>query len=229
MKTKKVQEITVIQDDLKYSKKDIKDILKEAKSINYNKMAEEILIWLTKNVENYISNQETKFKLDIILDNDCNTIEDMEELKKLQDLYRAIPDDEFFRIDQTKAKEKENFIVKNTEVLNLDEINKARETLDLITERTFIAMNNKVELLENLYKRMVFYYELKGVNKGQLLLQKLDGKVAILRFEYEPFSVGVKIRDPQKEKVVKEYIIPEGFSIILEIAFSQVKEPTSLF
>jgi hypothetical protein len=53
--------------------------------------------------------------------------------------------------------------------------------------------------------------------------------VSILKFEYEAFSVGVKVRNPKENNTIKEYVIPEGFTIWIEIAFNQVLTPVSMF
>jgi hypothetical protein len=79
-------------------------------------------------------------------------------------------------------------------------------------------------LLKDLFKRMSFYYEMKGINNGNILLQEVIGEVDITKFEYEAFPIGVKVLSSDKNKneedrVVKEYAIPEGFTIWMEIAF----------
>ena len=53
--------------------------------------------------------------------------------------------------------------------------------------------------------------------------------LSILRFEYEAFSVGVKVRNPKDNNTITEYVIPEGFTIWIEIAFNQVLTPVSMF
>ncbi len=207
----KIKDLKVVISKVEKHNKNLELIVEESKSLNSDKISEEVLIWLTKNVENFISNQETKFKIDLILDKESETLEDMEEIKKLQDLYSAIPED-----DEMSKKELERSF-------------EVRTILNKITSDVFEKINSKDELLNNLFKRMAYYYELKGINKGKMLIQELTGKVSILNFEYEAFSVGVKIRNAQTKDTVKQYMIPEGFTLWLEIAFTAVSSPQSIF
>jgi len=207
----KIKELKVFIGTLNEKKKTLVTIDEESKLIDLDKSANEVLLWLTKNVENFISNQETKFKIDLILDKESETVEEMEELKKLQDLFTSIPEDE------------------NMSKKDLEQSLKTRENLNNIVSKIFNIMNTKEELLNNLFVRMAYYYELKGINKGKFLLQELIGKVSILNFEYEAFSVGVKIRNAQTKDTVKEYMVPEGFTIWIEIAFTPVSSPQSIF
>ena len=93
-------------------------------------------------------------------------------------------------------------------------------------------MVTKTELLEKLFKRMKFYFELKGISKGVPLIEELEGAVEVLQFEYEAFTVGVKVSKPAihkrsidgeiekvEEEAQTEYVIPEGFTIWVEIAY----------
>jgi hypothetical protein len=83
--------------------------------------------------------------------------------------------------------------------------------------------------MDNLFKRMAYYYELKGISRGKLLIQELEGQVSIVKFEYEAFSVGVKVRDPKKDTTIREYVIPEGFTVWIEIVCNPANPPTSMF
>ena len=212
----KIANLKIEREEIVYNKKELSNILTESEKLDSTKISNEILTWIIKNVEQFINNQTKVFKLDLILDNESEKVEDMDEVKKLQDLYRAIPE------------ETEN---------NVDEIVVVRKKLDKIAEKASKKMSKNKDLLNDLFKRMAFYYELRGFNKGVPLIQNLEGKVEILKFEYEAFSVGVKIRQPKinadsKEleyNAIKEYVIPEGFTVCLEIAFNQVAPPTSMF
>lgn len=210
----KLKQFNIQKENIVYEKKPIPQILKESGDIDTDTMSTEILTWMIKNVESYISNQTKVFKLDLILDNDSKSVEDLNEIKKLQDLYRAIPED---------ADEKET--------------QKVRKKLDKITENVKNKIISNNILLKALFSRMVYYYEMKGFNKGKMLLQKLEGSVSILKFEYDAFSVGVKVRsvtdnleNSNKEyTTVKEYVIPEGFTLWIEIAFQTAAPPTNMF
>ena len=219
--SKKVTELTIEREEVVYQKRSLENILSDIKKIDQDKVATETLTWLIKNVENYISNNTKVFKLDLILDNEAEEVKDMEEIKKLQDLFRSVPDDtvqdDTVQDDAVNSKTKE------------DPATKARKELNKVTEKIFKKINGKKDLLKSLFERMSFYYELKGITKGKMLLQKLIGEVTIRKFDYETFSVGVKVRDPKANNVVKEYVIPEGFTVCVEIVFTPVSIPTSMF
>jgi len=242
----------------------IEAIINNSKSISPEKIGQEVLAWVISNVESFIDNQNKVFKLDLVVDE----AEGMEESKKLNDLYKNIPDDE-------ESCEK-----------TIDESEKCRRTLDEITNKAFEYIKNNV-LLEKLFERMSFYYgkvikspenkaraiqidkELKELfHKKELILaedqsklwnstgacleiqkqivekiqegerlvkfSELDGIVSITKFEYDAFEVGVQIKDANNEegeerKILKDYVIPEGFTIWLEINFKNKQRPTSMF
>ena len=91
-KQERVEDHFIIVDagELEYEKLPIEDILEDAKKIDASLIADEVVVWLEANVENFIDNHSRIFNLDLILDAE----DQMVETRKLQDLYRAIPDDE---------------------------------------------------------------------------------------------------------------------------------------
>jgi hypothetical protein len=92
---------------------------------------------LYETVQNFIDNQTKIFKLDLVL----NNVEGMEETRKLQDLYRAIPDDE------------------ETDEKILEKAQKCRIILNEVTTKAFGYIKESHSLLEQLFDRMIFYYE----------------------------------------------------------------------
>ena len=72
---------------------------------------------------------------------------------------------------------------------------------------------------------------LTKIDEGIKLLhfQKFDGLATILKFEYESFDVGVQIRDPKNKEVKREYSIPEGFTIWIELSYGIKKRQTAIF
>ena len=235
-----------------FEKKTVDDILKEIKDIDCKKVAEEIIAWLMVNVESFVDNYVKVFQFPVVF-------EDAEEIagaKKLQDLYRAIPEDEGE---------------------NEKKLQKCRKELDDITKKIHEEMMGNNDLKQKMFRKMAYYYEKiisspekiekaqeidkellslfkqkekakgnevkkiekkieKKVEEGKNLIEyeTLDGEVEISRFEYESFSVGVKIyeKDPKKKnekEVVKEYEIPEGFMMGIEILFKKNVKPTSMF
>lgn len=207
-------------------KKEIKQILKEAKNINVDLIAEEILVWTILNVENFIDNTQKIFKLDIIIDSEdkgenCS----MPETLKLQNLYRDIPEDE-------NTNKKINSIIA------------CRDTLNHIVDLVFKKMKSSKTLLDKLYEKMIYYYEMSGIYNGKPLVRQLQGGVDVIKFEYEAFQVGVKITAPdlsnvkdlhnEKEiesnkKIIKQYTIPEGFTLWIELAFTPVLKQVGIF
>ena len=96
-------------------------------------------------------------------------------------------------------------------------------------------MKRSKKNLAKLFKRMIFYYELVGFEDGKPLTKELEGIVDIPKFEYEAFSIGVKIiarpdsNDRSEKKTLKQYTIPEGFVVFLEIAYGSTQKPTAMF
>lgn len=259
----------------------IDKIMEDAKKIDYGKVGTEVLTWVIANIESFIDNQNKIFKLDLVLDN----IKEMEETKKLQDLYRAIPDEEedppLSPNDETtpvasllKKLEKEKELEKSQE---------CRRMLDEITSKAFSHIKNAKDLLNQLFERMIFYYEkvipnpenkkraleiddelkklikqkeeviefgeekdeiqrkiVEKLKEGERLVRftELEGSASIINFDYEAFSVPVQIvegfnpnkTEEQKEKrILKSYVIPEGFTVWVEINFKYKMRPTNMF
>ncbi len=209
----------------------IDDILSRANDIDPKSISKEILTWLIGGVEYFIDNHSKMFKIDLVIDE--SSAANFPETKKLQDLYKEIPDDDIDGTDMDSLSDKDK--------TRLELIGESRNSLDLITETAHKAMKEQTELLKTLFERMSFYYELKGVYKGEFLIDKLAGGVAVLKFEYDSFSVPVVIKtknvieredgsiDEGAATSVREYVIPDGFSVWIEIAFSSVKKRAALF
>jgi len=185
----------------------IKKIMSQASEINAEKVAEEVLQWLAKNVEMFIDNRERFYHLDMIVDDtDPEDGIKMEETRKLQTLYRSIPDED-------------------------KEAEECHKALDEITRHIMNLMKKNDELLKALFKRMIYYYELQGFYQGNMIEKELVGEVAIHLFEYESFSLGVRVTEKAlgNQKEVRNYVIPEGFIIEFEIAYRENTTPLSLF
>ena len=243
------------------NKRPIEDILNDSKTIDPKKIAQEVIKWTINNVPNFIDNQTKIFKLDLVIDDNI-TENGLAETKRLQDLYKAIPEDE-------ELKEEES-----------DKAEKCRRKLDLVTLEAYNIMKDSKELLKELFKSMIFYYEkvipsaenkkrafeidkklkelinqkeeekseevkkkiqekiVEAVKEGESLIkfEEFEGAVGITRFEYESFEVKVQVKRVAKEsekredrEVVKEYNIPEGFILWLEINYRHKKKLTSMF
>lgn len=219
----------------------IKDIIKESEKIDIEKTSQQVLQWVCDNVEQFIDNQKRTFKLDLFLGEESDDTGQLSELKKLQDLYLAVPDVETIS-DESLSKFNPELTesdygqtlpkLTDEEEELIESASETRRKLDKITNGVFDDMQKQTELLETLFKRMVFYYELKGISQGVPLIEELEGGVEVLQFEYEAFSVDVKVSKPAihkrdqdgnleevEEEAQTEYTIPEGFTIWVEISY----------
>lgn len=228
-----VSKYEVVPSEVDFEKRTVEEIDEISKEIDPAKVATEVLAWLTSHVENYIDNTYKTFKLNVVLDSE----EGMQETTKLQNLYRAIPDSES-DMDKIPASERDRVA---------EECTPCRRSLDVITAKAFELMQQQEDALQELFKRLSYYYEMKGIKDGNLLLQELRGCVAVINFEYEAFEVGVKILAPSEETlasnpgaaagdlsddqkvVLKQYTIPEGFTVWIELAFRPNERQVSLF
>jgi len=232
---------------VQYEKRNIPDILNDSESIDTKAAAKEILTWIANNVEQFIDNQKRKFKLDLIIDAEEGAQETMPVTRKLQDLYRAIPNDPVSadnlsldlpqeELDKLTSEKRQQLLFQmaidsltEKEIAFMERIMECRSVLDEISNKIFQAMKDNHELLVVLFKRMAFYYEMQGISGGDILLEEFNGEVDILKFEYEAFPVSVQITATVGDSV-KEYTIPEGFTIWLELAFkSKKREMASIF
>jgi len=247
-------EISAGETKLNFDKRSIDDILRDSNSIDCVLVAKEVLNWAAANVESYIDNSTRYFKIDLVL----NDTKGMEETEKLQNLYRAIPDDD-----------------ENNEI-EIEKAEKCRRVLDTVVAEAYEEIQLLREEQEKLFKRLIFYYErvipnpdgrerameidreLKNlviskeasedkdgiqkqimalVEEGKQLVkfEELKGNVDITKFEYEAFSIGVQIKAPDlsdlrgEKSVVKDYVIPEGFTLWMALNYRQNELPTSMF
>lgn len=204
-------------------------IIEKAHDIDVIKVSNEVLDWVAENVVYFIDNKNRKFKLDLIIDDSMT--EKFPETKKLQDLYHSIPE-ETTKVDMSNLNKEDDW----TKNLSKEDNNmmalhaNCREKLDIVTDLVFENMCGDKERVAKIYEKMAYFYEVKGINKGNFLVQELDGAVGIMRFEYESYSVPVEvtrketIRNPDgsvsqgPDETLYKYVIPEGFSIWLEIS-----------
>lgn len=226
--------------ELEYEKMSIYDIIHESKNIDTKKAANEVIQWLVNSVPHYIDNKEKAFRIDLVIDEDSE--EEMGSVKKLQDLYRAVPEDYESLTGEELEKIASNFEELgslNVESDKLEAIVQCRRILDDVTEKVHEEINNSPKI-EELFDAMIYFYEMIGINRGQPLLRKLKGGVAITEFQYEAFSVGVKVLQgfqsidedmnaKNDKKVVNQYIIPEGFSLLLELSYRDLSRSRGVF
>jgi archaellum component FlaC len=163
----------------------------------------------------------------------------MPETRKLQNLYRAIPEEPELTPAQLEDIDNAFQNLNEEQQTLMTEIQSCQEELDSITSQVQTCISDDTEMRNKIFKHMSFYYEMKGVSSGSILLEELSGEVDIIKFEYESFPMGINVYAPKvsnqsnvhgKEKVVKSYVLPEGFAIWLEIAFKpKTQKMSSLF
>jgi hypothetical protein len=215
---------------VKNEKMDITSIIEKSKTIDAQKAAKEVLTWVANNVEEFIDNQRKMFKLDLIIDAEDGAEETLPVVRALQNLYRSIPDDPV----QCEGKDGLSFqsILDSLSQEDKDlisEIQRCKDELDAISKEIYQSIKEEKDLLNSLFKRMSFYYEIQGVSNGRLLIEELEGSVDVIKFEYEDFPVSVKVTNSGGEDISK-YVIQEGFTVWIEIAFqSKQKNMSSLF
>lgn len=234
---------------------EITKIIEESKTIDIQMAAQEVLTWIINNVENFVDSHSKTYKLDLVLD----TSEGLQEIQKLQNLYRSIPEDSL-----TNDVEKETS--------EFEEVTNCRLLLDQQTTKILEAMRLNSGLLHDLFGRLIFYYEkmilnpenkrhalkideelkrlielkqmanedekkelqlkiVEQIKEGERLIkfEQFEGIVNILKLDYEAFDVGVEIKD-EKKIVRKSYVIPEGFTCWFELNYKhKALRPTTLF
>jgi hypothetical protein len=224
--------------EMEFEKKELEEIHELAKNVDTDKAAEEVLGWLTENVAHFIDNKEKEFRIDLVIEE--NSGEKMENIKLLQDLYRAIPDDS----DYVDAEKVADLMANGSldDVFEDEDFKKLVECREALDNLSF-AVHDKMresEKLQDLYQAMIYYYEMIGINAGQPLLKDLNGEVDIVEFEYESFNVAVttvegivdvndETATAKEKKVVQQYTIPEGFTMVVEIAFMDQSRTLGMF
>lgn len=196
----------------------IDKLQKRVKNIDIKKSAVEILSWLIDNVEQYIDNKETVFSLYFPIKKD--NMPNMNQTFNLGSLY--------LEFEKEKLKNERECLKILDDIVNLIK----QEIID-----------NK-ELLEKLFKRLIWYYEMIGFNmKTGPVIQEMDGYVSINNFFYEPIGLdiivtkkynkqlpdGTLIESDKKPEIIKKEHIPEGFVVEIEIKKWAKQNITSVF
>lgn len=214
-------------------------IVREGCQIDTDKVANEILDWVIANVEQFIDNQTRTFKLDLIIDGE--SVPPMPETTRLQNLYRHIPQDEDLINAKDVFRDDGTINMKKMNTKSVNQAAKVRVSLNDVVQECFKKMQANEQKLKMLYDRMSFFYEMTGFYKGAPLLREISGAVNIVKFEYEAFCMDVKVQSPTYkiqredgsvdtvESETKEYTVPEGFTVWVEISFRDVSRAASLF
>jgi len=191
---------------------------RKSNSINAKKASEEMLNWLADNVEEYIDNKETIFSLYFPVDK--VSLGKMDQIFNLGSLYLGF--------EGGKVKEERECL----------------DVLDKVVELIKKEMCNNKELLEKLFKKLVYYYEMIGFSiKSGPVIQEMDGYVSVNKFFYEPIGMdvtvtkrynrmnpdGTLVASDKKPEVVKKEKIPEGFVVEIEIKKWPKQKVVSMF
>jgi len=186
-----------------------KEILAEAQELDIAIIGKQIIEWLEKNVSLYVDSHKKDYSIDLIIEEkDPEDGVCMSEVRKLNNLYRAIDDRE------------------------VDEAVTCRMKLDDITDKVLNSIRHDKAGLWKVFEALAFFYELKCVYKGEMIVDELQGEVIIHNLLYEAFSVGVMVSDITEGKPrekISEYVVPEGFNIELEFIHKAIENPLSLF
>jgi len=150
----------------------IGEVMEKTKSINPLDLAVEIGDWITSNVEQFIDNRESVFRMYLTIKSDMA----MPVSSLYQRLYLSIP-------DENEAKGITNTLVESL-----------IDALDAKLAEAKKMLSEDEEFLNHLFERMVYFYELTGflVVDGkvqQALRQKMGGRVQINELVFDPISL----------------------------------------
>jgi len=225
-------------------------ILEDSKSIKPVLIASEILDWLIANVENYVGNDTKIFKIDLVI----NSEEGLKETKRLQDLYHIIPDDAGLPPQEINEAVACRMELDKITLEAYNEMCKLEDKLKYLFARLIFFYEKIIPSAEN--KKRAFHIDNKlrelfkkkenaneeekvaiqreitdKIQEGEQLIrfEQFEGTVSVLKFEYEAFDVGVKIVDKKSGESSKEYNIPEGFTVWIQLTNKVKQRPTTLF
>lgn len=193
----------------------IQEIREHTPKIDPVELAVELGGWIATNVEQFIDNQETIFRMYLCVKSDMG----MPVSSMCQRLYLSVPD-----VDDGKG---------ITGAL----VDALYDALDskLIKAKELLCAD--AEFQAHLFERMAFFYELTGVvvkdgKVSQALTQKMQGRVSINELVFDPISLtttvsqgvgkheGGKVREGKEKVVVKKEEMPAGYGIEIEISLS---------
>jgi len=225
-------------------------ILEDSKSIKPVLIASEILDWLIANVENYVGNDTKIFKIDLVI----NSEEGLKETKRLQDLYHIIPDDAGLPPQEINEAVACRMELDKITLEAYNEMCKLEDKLKYLFARLIFFYEKIIPSAENKKRAFHIDNELRElfkkkenaneeekvaiqreitdkIQEGEQLIrfEQFEGTVSVLKFEYEAFDVGVKIVDKKSGESAKEYNIPEGFTVWIQLTNKVKQRPTTLF
>ena len=243
------------------------DFERDLKKINAKKAAAEVLLWLTRHVEQYVDNHEYSYSLTLNVRDDS-----MPHLRKIMLLFHdvfGIPEDRLAVLDSIRTPEEAEKIrkaygeltsggrtsVEEAKLVHLFLQEAAGEDQDSsgersdqeaallpklynLVDRVKVEMEKNTKLLDDLIRRLVYFYELSGFREGKALEVTLDGSLEFRLFEYHSELTIVEARKkvPDNEGGYKfaddgHYAIgmPGGFMLEFDLKTWPRSEQTSMF
>jgi len=248
-------------------KMEIADIIEESKKIDTKFIAEEILGWLENNVENYVDNKTKLYKIDLVIDSDempmTKKLQDLYMAipeDEVLDESQVDKGESLANFNEASGcrRELDKVTERAYEEINnhVHAINSLFKRMIFFYEKIIMNPDNKrraiqiddelkalIEGKENASdeeKREIQDKVTKLLKEGENLVkwEEFEGSVSITKFDYEAFSVGVKLTSKPSDlensegfesEVLKEYNIPEGFVIWMEMNYRLKSRPTALF
>jgi len=184
---------------------DFESIKRRADEINPQNIADELLDWLDANVENYIDNSKTIFRIYFPKEE----LVDIPHMLRLHELYA-----------ESKSENKEDSEVE-AQCLNY---------LHAVVTQAKECMKKSRVKIEKLFRRLIFYYEMKLAHDqaGMRTVEfEYDGTVSIVIFDYEPYSVDIEVKrgyatgdgPVQGQEIIEKKTLPEGYALEFKLVY----------
>jgi hypothetical protein len=213
----------------------LEQIREGAEKIDAKIIAKEIMTWLTANVEDFIDNQETVYRVYLAID----ASHDMPASLALQNLYVGIPE----------PKNADDEAGMETEVQMLD-------LLDSVCADVHEALTADKEGIDALFKRLIFFYEMTGYSREEgPLVQEMRGNVSFTDFAFDPIPMTMQVKqtvaevqdgeavvkmetvegedgetvEVEKKALVKEVFMPAGYGIEMELEMWKAPSAPSMY
>jgi hypothetical protein len=212
--------------------KSFEDFKAEVDVLSHEDLATEVVDWMINNVESYIDNHETVFRLAL----NVGSEEAMPVAYKIEQLFIELA--ETFVFDDVESLEE---LTEGQEAM-LEEETQRSVYLHKFIDKAHSYMQESEEHMNRLFEKLKYYYELVGFRKGQPVMKSLVGTVKVTTFLYEPVEIEVTITP--KTPIVDENgkttgemeegepevrNMPAGYAVEIVLDLRDEKIPTSIF